>query len=81
MTVIETRTTHTATLEWPYKKPLSKRELIHKLTITIPEGADIVGMSVADVPRNKPDSSFPEMMRVLTVTYRDDPIIGRYRRC
>ena len=80
MTVIQTRTTHTATLEWPYKELLSRRELIHKLTITIPEGADIVGMSVAEVPRNKPGSSFPEVMRSLTITYRDDPIIGRYRR-
>lgn len=80
MTVIETRTTHTATLEWPYKKLLSKRELIHKLTITIPEGADIVGMSVADVPRNQPNSSYPKMMRTLTITYHDDPIIGRYSR-
>ena len=80
MTVIQTRTTHTATLEWPYKSLLSKRELIHKLTITIPEGADIVDMSIAEVPRNKPDSSIPELMRSLTITYRDDPIIGRYRR-
>lgn len=80
MVAIETRTTHTATFEWPYKKQLSKRELIHKLTITIPEGADIVGMAVADVPRKKPGSEFPEVMRTLTITYHDDPIIGRYRR-
>ena len=37
-------------------------------------------MSIAEVPRNKPDSSIPELMRSLTITYRDDPIIGRYRR-
>lgn len=80
MTVIETHTTHTATLEWPYKSLLSKDELIHKLTINIPNGADIIGMAVAEVPRNQPDSSFPKMMRVLTITYRDNPIIGRYRR-
>ena len=80
MVAIQTRTTHTATLEWPYKSLLSKDELIHKLTITIPNGADIVGMAVADVPRKQPDSSFPEVMRTLTITYHDDPIIGRYRR-
>ena len=80
MTVIQTRTTHTATLEWPYKSLLSKRELIHKLTITSPEGADIVDMSIAEVTRNKPGSTIPELMRSLTITYRDDPIIGRYRR-
>lgn len=80
MTFIETHTTHTATLEWPYANPLSKRELIHKLTTTIPEGANIVGMSVADVPRKKPDVSFPLVMRTLTITYNDNPIIGHYRR-
>ena len=52
MTVIETRTTHTAVLEWPYKKPLNKDELIHKLSITIPNSADITGIAIADVPRS-----------------------------
>lgn len=79
MTVIETRTTHTATLEWPYAEPLSKRELIHKLQSTIPEGADIVGMSVADVPRNKPGREFPKVMRALTITYVGNPTLMRYR--
>ena len=72
MTVIETRTTHTAVLEWPYKKPLNKGELIHKLSITIPNSADITGIAIADVPRKVPDSSFPEVMRSLTITYRDN---------
>lgn len=72
MVVIETRTTHTATLEWPYKKPLSKDELIHKLSITIPNSAEITGMSIADVPRTKAGQPFPEVMRTLTITYRDN---------
>lgn len=80
MTVIETRTTHTATLEWPYAEPLSKRELIHKLKIAIPEDSDIVGMSVADVPRNKPGREFPKVMRALTITYVENPTLTRYRR-
>lgn len=80
MTVIETHTTHTAVLEWPYKKPLSKDELIHKLTITIPSSADIVGMAIADVPRKYPKESFPIVMRTLTITYRDDPFTARCRR-
>lgn len=80
MTTINTRTTHTATLEWPYKDRLSKDELVHKLKIGIPDYADIVGISIADVPRKKAGQPFPEVMRTLTITYIDDPILGHYRR-
>ena len=80
MTTIETQTTHTATLEWPCKAALSKDELIHKLSITIPNHADIVAMSIADVARIKRNRDYPEIIRTLTITYRDDPITARYRR-
>ena len=79
-TIINTRTTHTATLEWPYKKMLSKRELVHKLSSIIPDSADIIGISITDVPRHGSGQSIPEVMRSLTITYLDDPLLGRYRR-
>lgn len=80
MTTIETQTTHTVTLEWPCKTLLSKDELIHKLSISIPNRADIIEMSIADVPRVKRNRDYPEMLRTLTITYRDDPITARCRR-
>lgn len=77
---IETNMTHTVTLEWPYKMQLSKRDFMDELTRAFPRDALIVGLSIADVPRNTPNQSFPEVMRTLTITYRDDPLLSRYRR-
>lgn len=72
MDAIETRTTHTAVLEWPYKAALSKDELIYKLKISIPDTAQIVGMTVSDVLRRGAGQSFPKVMRSLTITYLDN---------
>lgn len=80
MMKLETQITHTAKLAWDYHDRLDKRELINGLTNTLPNGAQITGLSIADVPQVLPGTTNQVVRRTLTITYVDEPVFTRNRR-
>lgn len=80
MMKLETQITHTAKLTWDYHDRLDKRDLINGLTNALPNGAQITGLSVADVPQVLPGTAKQVVRRTLTISYVDDPLFARYRR-
>lgn len=77
---IEAQTIHTVKLSWPLAEPLEKSVLIRWLSDTLPDGALVTGLSVADIPVEEPHEITQVAKRALTITYVDTPVLARYRR-
>lgn len=77
---IEAQTAHTVKLTWGRKELLEKSDLIRGLSDTLPDGALITGLSVADIPVEEPHEITQVAKRVLAITYVDNPAFARYRR-
>ena len=77
---LETQTTHTVKLAWARTEPLEKSHLIRGLNDTLPDGAIITGLSVADIPMEEPHEIAQAAKRSLTITYIENPVLARYRR-
>lgn len=77
---LETQTTHTVKLYWNQRTPLEKGDLIRGLTDTLPNGALITELAVADTTKEEPDYTTPPVIRTLTITYMTNPALDRYRR-
>lgn len=77
---LETQTTHTVKLAWARTEPLEKSDLIRGLNDTLPDGAIITGLSVADIPVEEPREISQVEKRSLTITYIENPALARYGR-
>lgn len=77
---LEAHTTHTVKLSWDPGDPLDKSVLIRGLSDTLPDGALVIGLSVADISLEDPHEITQVAKRTLTITYCDDPIRTHYRR-
>lgn len=80
MSGIETHTTHTVKLTWNQREPLDKCEFIRCLTSVLPHDAQIIGLAVADNPKEEPDYTTPAVIRALTITYITNTLLDSYRR-
>jgi hypothetical protein len=69
---LHAKTTHTVTLSWDQSDPLEKGDLIRGLSDTLPDGAVITGLSVADIPVEEPREIAQAAKRTVTITYVTD---------
>lgn len=69
---LQAKTTHTVTLSWDQSDPLKKGDLIRGLSDTLPDGAIITGISVADIPMEEPHEIAQAAKQALTITYVTD---------
>lgn len=77
---LEAKTTHIVKLSWPREEPLEKSILIRGLSDTLPDGAVITGLSVADIPMEEPHEIAQAAKQTLTITYVENTTLTRYRR-
>lgn len=77
---LKAHTTHTVKLSWAFGDPLEKSELIRGLSDVLPEGAVITVLKADVCPIPQPEIAGPRVMRTLTITYLENPVLARYRR-
>jgi hypothetical protein len=69
---LQAKTTHTVKLSWDQNDPIEKGDLIRGLSDTLPNGAIITGLTVADIPMEEPHEIAHAAKQALTITYVTD---------